>query len=435
MERNYDVPWLTPWEQEEVIDALVRFGLIKFDNNRNLPLKSGGTTDIYINLREARRNPEALKFLAKVFANPLKRLGVEQFVEVPDSVSCFAGLVSVETGLPYITIREQAKEGRVAKAKVIGGAGPKARVAILDDVVTDGASKVVPYRECLGMVLDVLALVVLVDRQQGWRKNFKHNNINAGVWPGMTLHDVRQRLISSGIMERCNPNIEALNPLIIAHDGKSWEEILPIVDRLRRTGCIHKVNDLLFNHGIADLIPKLQTYGRVMADLKSHDIPNTVANIMKHLLPNPPWAVTVHGTGGPEMVSAAVEALKGTKTKVLAVTVLTSIDKKTGKEIFKRLPVNAVKDIARMSYMAGAHGFVSSPEEVGELRKMFPGATLVTPGVRSAGKDADDQKRISTPREALRRGSNYLVMGRQILGAEDPVAEVMRLLNEELQII
>ncbi|MDP3963360.1 MAG: orotidine-5'-phosphate decarboxylase [bacterium] len=430
-------PWLDPAEQAEVCQKLLQYELMEFSNKRDLPLKKGGTTDIYINERNARNYPEAIDYLAKIYRNPLLRLGIDRFVEVPDSVSCFAGSLAQLTGIPYLTIREQAKVGRVAKAKVIGNPRRGEKVAVIDDVITDGASKVEPFRECERMMLDIKALVVLVDRQQGWQRNFADNGITLPVWAGMTLHDVRKQLISVlGVMERCDKALEEKNPLIVALDGKSWDEILSVIDRLRPTGCILKVNDLLFEKGIENLIPDLSVYGRVMADLKSHDIESTVANIAARLKKNPPWAVTVHASGGEKMIRAAVEMLKGTQTKVLAVTVLTSFDKATCEEIYSRLPLDEVKALAAIAHRAGAHGLVCSPEEVKILRALYPNITLVTPGIRSAGVSANDQVRIATPAAARQNGADYLVMGRQILkDAPDPVAEVHRLLTEELFIV
>lgn len=426
--------WLNPDEQEEVINLLLRFGLIKFSNKRDLPLKSGGFTDIYINLRDARNNPKAISGLANYYANALRRLRINRFVEVPDSVSCFAGPISLLTKLPYLTIRESPKTGRVVKPGVIGNPDFGDRVAILDDVITNGDSKIVPYQECLRMGLGVESLVVLVDRQQGWQKKLAELGIDLNVWAGMTLHDVRRRLIENGTMVRCDSVVEDKNPIIVALDGKSWEEILPLLDSLRTSGCVLKVNDLMFDKGMEWLLPNLSVYGEVMADLKGHDIPNTLKNIAKRLSRYAPWAVTIHASGGREMIKASVDALKGTKTKVLAVTVLTSIDENTSQEIYSRLPVEQVRVLARIAHESGAHGFVCSPEEVEELKKTYPDMLAIVPGVRSAGKDVGDQKRTDTPSATIKRGANRIVMGRQILEAKNPVAEVERVMREELEI-
>ncbi|MGW8184963.1 MAG: orotidine-5'-phosphate decarboxylase [Candidatus Moraniibacteriota bacterium] len=277
-------------------------------------------------------------------------------------------------------------------------------------------------------------MIVLVDRQQGWREKFLELGIESDVWSAMTLHHIRRYLIENNLMERCNPLIEENNPLIVAYDNRSWDEILPFIDSLRTTGCIIKVNDLLFNRGIEDLIPNLQVYGRVMADLKSHDIPKTVANIMKHLLPCPPWAVTVHASGAGEMIRAATKTLSNTPTKVLAVTVLTSIDPVTCDEVYRRRPIKQVEKLAQIAHEAGAHGFVCSPQEVSMLKRDYPQMICVTPGIRSVDQETHDQKRVDTPQKALEQGSDYLVMGRQILGNSNPVAEVERLLHEEILI-
>ena len=227
---------------------------------------------------------------------------------------------------------------------------------------------------------------------------------------------------------------EKSNPIVVALDGKSWEEILPIVSALSTTGCILKVNDLLFLEGIGRLLPRLSAYGSVMADLKCHDIPNTVGNTVKRLRACPPWAVTVHASAGEEALKQAVKALEGTPTKVLAITVLTSIDEKTCGEIYCRPPMDQVLALASIAKRAGVHGFVCSPEEVGKLKELYPGMEFVIPGIRSPGKNTNDQRRIATPKAAMEAGATKLVMGRQILDAPDPVGEVNRVLKEELAI-
>jgi len=431
MNINYNTPWLFPYEQEHAIEQLLRFGLIKWDNKRRLPLKSGGKTDIYITLRNARNYAAANDFLAQTYIGPLKKLGVDRFVEVPDSVSCFAGPLSITTNVPYLTIRSAAKEGRVSDTKIIGDVRYGDRVAIMDDVITDGDSKIGPSLTCAQRGLIVEALVVLVDRQQGWRQHLPKNGVHLPVWAGMTLHDVRRFLIGRGLMERCAPEVEETNPLIVALDGKSWEEILPVIDELRTTGCILKVNDLLTAQGADQLLPNLSVYGRVMVDYKFHDIPNTVANHCGRLRKYEPWAVTVHGSGSEEMMKAAVGTLRGSNTKVLAIMVLTSIDQKMCEEVYSRRPMEQVLKIAELAHRAGVHGLVCSPEEVKKLRGKYPDMTLVTPGIRAAGSAKSDQKRVATPRATRNNGADYLVVGRPIMWAENP-AEAAISLREEV---
>ncbi len=421
--------WLTPGEQEEVIAHLIDARLIKWSNKRDLPLKMGGFTDVYINLREMRNRPDTLRFLAELYENPLRRLRVDRFAEVPDAVSHLAGVIAANTNIPAVTIREEAKAGRVVKGNVIGDLSAGLRVALIDDVVTDGASKIIPLDTLSAAGVQVVGMVVLVDRQQGWRKKLADAGWgNIGIWPAMTLHDVRKFLVKKGLMQRCDKATEEKNPLVVALDGKNWEEILPIIDQLRTTGCILKVNDLLLNEGIKNLLPNLSVYGRVMADLKGHDIKNTIGNICQHLQACPPWAVTVHASGSSEMVFEAKKALNGMPTKVLAVTVLTSI-KGACQEIYNRQPLEQVMKLADMvdEY---ADGFVCSAEELKPLREKYPNKLLVPAGIRSPGKEVHDQSRVGTPAHALVDGANHLVMGRQILEAADPIAEVSRILDE-----
>lgn len=436
--------WLTPGEQEEAIAGLVRWGLLKWNNQRTLPLKSGGRTDIYENLRLTRNTPEAMRFFAELYASPLRRLRVDRFVEVPEAVSPLAGHISAITDIPMVTIREEVKGGRVAKGKILGDFKPGERVAIIDNVITDGASKLPSLTALRSAAVEVAAIVVMVDRQQGWKKKLAEAGFgNISVWSGMTLHDVRKFLVTQGLMERCDPAVEEKNPIIVALDGKDWDEILPLVDRLRTTGCIFKVNDLLVDQGIANLLPNLSVYGRVMADLKGHDIPNTVGNICRRLRACPPWAVTVHASGERttadasgkiKMIEAVKKELDGLSTKVLAVTVLTSIDPESCQEIYGRQPLEQTLKLTEIVSKGGVDGFVCSPKEVGALRTEYPDKVLVTAGVRSPGKDTQDQMRTDTPKGAKDAGADHLVMGRQILQAPDPVAEVFRVLNKELGI-
>lgn len=423
--------WLTRKEQDEVIEMLLRFGIIKYDNSRLLPLKKGGCTDIYINIRDARSHPEVIKHLTFLYSNALRRLNPDRFIEVPAAVSCVAGSIAVETGLPYITIREEEKVGRVTKGKMIGDYKFGDIVPIIDDVITDGTSKIIPYQEGIKVGLDIHDLLVLVDRQQGWEKKFSEENISLNVWSGMTLHTVRKYLVMKGLLERPSKEREENNPIIIALDGKEWDEILPIIDELRPSGTILKVNDLFFEHG-AQIIDELSVYGRVMLDGKFYDIPNTVLNTCRRLGRRAPWAITVHASGGIDMISSAVQALKDTQTKVLAITVLTSFNSTTCEEIYHELPPEQVEVLAAIAQRAGAHGLVCSPKEVARLRELYPDTILVVPGIRSPGANKDDQKRTDTPKNTMDCGANHLVMGRQILQAQNPVSEVQRIVMEEL---
>jgi orotidine-5'-phosphate decarboxylase len=432
---SFDGCWLCESEKEEAIATMLEGNLLKWDNKRSLPLKSGGKTDIYANLRMMRSTPSVTKEIARLYENPLRRLRVKRFVEVPEAVSILAGAISTAANLPVVTVREEAKEGRVVSGQLIGDLNPGDLVAIIDDVITDGASKIAALTALRSAGAKVAGMVVMVDRQQGWKKKLAEAGFgNVGVWPGMTLHDVRKYLVNHNLMQRCDPAVEAKNPIIVAFDGKSWDEILPLADQLRTVGCILKVNDLLLNEGIKWLLPNLSVYGRVMADIKGHDIKNTLENISRHFGACPPWAITVHASGGAEMVKATrakLDEVGAKSTKVLAVTVLTSIDPKTCEEIYIRQPLEQVLNLAEI-VKEHADGFVCSPQESMELHKLYPDKILANPGIRSVGQPANDQERIGTPKGAMDAGATHLVMGRQILGAKDPVAEVLRVQKDEL---
>jgi orotidine-5'-phosphate decarboxylase len=161
---------------------------------------------------------------------------------------------------------------------------------------------------------------------------------------------------------------------------------------------------------------------RVFLDLKLHDIPATVAGAARTVARLRPDILTVHGSGGPDVIRAAVEAAPD--TKIAAVTVLTSLNQAQLERIGVSGSVrDSVLRLASLAVEAGARGLVCSPREVAAVRaEVGPGITLITPGVRPAGADAHDQARVATPEEALRSGSDLLVIGRPITAAPDPGA-------------
>jgi len=161
-------------------------------------------------------------------------------------------------------------------------------------------------------------------------------------------------------------------------------------------------------------------------DLKLHDIPNTVAGAVRPLLPLAPALLTLHASGGAAMIRAAraVVDQAGAATKLLAVTVLTSLDDAALAEIGMGTPALAqVLRLGRLAMEAGAHGLVCSAHEVAALRAALgPGAVLVVPGIRPAGAAPGDQARTMTPRQAAAAGADYIVVGRPITQADDPAA-------------
>ncbi len=174
----------------------------------------------------------------------------------------------------------------------------------------------------------------------------------------------------------------------------------------------------------------------VFADLKMHDIPNTVAGGIRAVLPLGISIVNVHAGGGRAMMKAAAEAAATAgprRPKVIAVTVLTSMDVSDLNETgVHGAPADQVIRLATLARDAGMDGVVCSAHEIEPLRKALgPGFMLVVPGIRPAGADTGDQKRIMTPAEALKHGADWLVIGRPITGAADP-ASAARTIHDEL---
>jgi orotidine-5'-phosphate decarboxylase len=163
---------------------------------------------------------------------------------------------------------------------------------------------------------------------------------------------------------------------------------------------------------------------QVFLDLKLHDIPNTVAGAARAVARFKPGILTVHAAGGAAMIRAAVEAAP--QTRIAAVTVLTSLSEADLGQIGMEGPsADVVRRLAALAVGAGVPALVCSPREVAAVRaEVGPGITLITPGVRPAGADAQDQARVATPEEALEDGADLLVIGRPITGSADPGAAV-----------
>lgn len=222
--------------------------------------------------------------------------------------------------------------------------------------------------------------------------------------------------------------------LIVVLDMDSADEALRTADRC--TGCDwFKVGFQLFTRNGPSVVRALQDAGRrVMLDLKFHDIPNTVGEAARAATDLGVGMFTLHASGGCRMIEAARSAVTGSDTKILAVTILTSLDEKMLRaEVgMPESPEAAVKRLARQSILAGAHGVVCSAQEIGPVRDVTPaGSLIVTPGIRPTWSAKDDQQRVTTPRDAARAGATHVVVGRPILKHEDP-AQAVRLIQEEL---
>lgn len=165
-------------------------------------------------------------------------------------------------------------------------------------------------------------------------------------------------------------------------------------------------------------VRRLAKEAKLFLDLKLHDIPQTVENAAKSLSDIAPEYLTVHASGGAEMINRAVRALPN--TEIVAVTILTSLDK-SDLAPFGALEIQEVTvKLAKQAVEAGARAIVSSPLEVASIREAVgPEITLITPGVRFSTSDSADQKRVLTPEEAILAGSNLLVVGRPITASQD----------------
>ena len=233
---------------------------------------------------------------------------------------------------------------------------------------------------------------------------------------------------------------EARKRLIVALDVPSTEAAEDMVRRLEGTCQWFKVGLELFTAAGPAVVEALAARGHsVFLDLKFHDIPNTVAGAVGSAAELGVRMMTVHAAGGPAMLAAARAALDDVADppQLLAVTVLTSMDaeqlKATG---VKRSPAEQVELLARMGWEAGIRGFVCSPQEVTAVRALTGAeGVLVVPGIRPAGAEAGDQKRMATPADALCAGASYLVVGRPITRAPEPAKAAEAILREMAQAI
>ncbi len=219
--------------------------------------------------------------------------------------------------------------------------------------------------------------------------------------------------------------------IVIPLDGVSKTKALEIAARLKGHVWGFKVNDLLVAHGVS-IVTELKQFGGVFADPKLYDIPNTVLNSTKALADAGADLITVHASGGREMIKSAVKGAGS--AKILAVTILTSYDEPSAKEVFGRDINSLVRSFALLAAESGAHGIVSSPQELELLSKESQLASLmkVTPGVRPSWYvTKDDQVRVLTPREAVELGADLLVIGRPITGHDDPVVAA-RMVQDEI---
>ncbi|ERT60818.1 orotidine 5'-phosphate decarboxylase [Megasphaera vaginalis (ex Srinivasan et al. 2021)] len=228
--------------------------------------------------------------------------------------------------------------------------------------------------------------------------------------------------------------------IIAALDVHSLDDMQRLVDRLGDSISFYKVGMELFYSAGPETIRYLKGKGkRVFLDLKLHDIPNTVGQSVRALTRLGADLMTLHAGGGRAMLAAAAEAVRsegaargGAVPKLLAVTVLTSIDEESWQETGAKYGIaDSVKRLAALAHECGIDGVVSSPHEASAIRQAEGGGFLiVTPGIRPAFAQSNDQKRIASPQQALRDGADYLVIGRPITQADDPKAAAEKILAE-----
>ncbi len=227
--------------------------------------------------------------------------------------------------------------------------------------------------------------------------------------------------------------LAARDRLIVAIDAPEDAEARALIGALRGTGVWFKIGMTLFYRTGRGLIDELVAAGEhVFIDLKCHDIPHQVSGAVRALADLGVELLTVHTSGGPAMLEAAARAVEGTRSRVLGVTVLTSLDAADLAAIgVDRTPAELVLDRARLAASAGIHGVVASPQEARALRQALPaGFEIVTPGIRSASAPADDQRRTATPAQAIRAGATRLVVGRPITTACEPAMAARAMLRE-----
>jgi len=229
---------------------------------------------------------------------------------------------------------------------------------------------------------------------------------------------------------------KVISPVIVALDYPDVVQAYDMVEQLDPARCRIKIGKELFTRGGPQLVEKMVGKGyEVFLDLKYHDIPNTVAGACAAAAELGVWMVNVHALGGRKLMEAAREAIEKANHQplLIAVTILTSMGEDDLSEIgLAGDPASNVQRLASLAESSGMDGVVCSPQEVTMLRNAISSEfKLVTPGIRPAWSAKGDQTRITTPRDAISNGSDYLVIGRPITAAPQPL-EALKLIEDEL---
>tara|TARA_B100000123_G_scaffold28942_1_gene19587 strand:+ start:3775 stop:4434 length:660 start_codon:yes stop_codon:yes gene_type:complete len=215
--------------------------------------------------------------------------------------------------------------------------------------------------------------------------------------------------------------------IIVAIDETNYERASEVIESLDPKKCMVKIGSVAFNAIGHKIIRFAAEKGfEIFLDLKLHDIPNTVKKSIKGLSSLPIKMLTIHTSGGKDMMKAAMEAASGTQIKVFGVTALTSLNNDDTNQIFQRSTSEQVNAMLDLAEEAGIDGVVCSPHELKLVSKR--NLLSITPGIRLQESN-DDQKRVMTPREATDLGADYLVIGRPITASKD----IKKSLNEIYQ--
>jgi orotidine-5'-phosphate decarboxylase len=223
----------------------------------------------------------------------------------------------------------------------------------------------------------------------------------------------------------------AADKIIVALDVPTKKEALALVEQLRGQISFFKIGLQLYTAEGPEIVRAVAKIGaKVFLDLKLYDIPNTVARAVESAGNLGVQMLTVHLSGGEAMVKAALAARVKTMS-ILGVTVLTSFDENAIRALgIASTLEEQVSRLAKMGVAAGVDGLVVSPHEIEVLRPQFHDIKIVVPGIRPAGSDTGDQKRVMTPREAIELGADYLVIGRPIIKHPNPGEAVEKILAE-----
>lgn len=235
----------------------------------------------------------------------------------------------------------------------------------------------------------------------------------------------------------------AKEKLIIALDVDTPAKALDLVRQLHDVAGMFKIGSTLFTSAGPQIVRDIIALdSKVFLDLKFHDIPHQVAGAARAAAELGVSLFTIHASGGSEMMQRAVDSINevaekgGTRAKILAISVLTSIDANILSQIgVSSSPSESVLRLVRLAKESRVDGVVASPQEIHTIRGLVsnPEFLVVTPGIRPSTNEPEDQKRVATPAAAIAAGASYLVVGRPITGASDPVAAAQEILSDMQQ--